>query len=102
MEKKTIKAMEKELEQAKQQAAAERRTAAKERQKKYRDKQLAAGKLRLTLWVQRADAALLRAVLTLSEPQKTNLMQAIRKQRQAHEKKPLEPPIEGPERANSR
>ena len=88
MERKDIKAMEKELEQAKQQAAAERRNAARERQKKYRDKQLSAGKL--------------RAVLSLSGAQKVNLMQAILRQRQAQEKKSPESSSEGPERSNLR
>lgn len=102
MERKDIKAMEKELEQAKQQAAAERRNAARERQKKYRDKQLSAGKLRLALWVQREDVELLRAVLSLSGAQKVNLMQAILRQRQAQEKKSPESSSEGPERSNLR
>lgn len=103
VEKKAIKALEKELEQAKQQAAAERRTAARERQAKYRAKQLAAGKQRIAMWVMPSDIELLHRVTDLPHEYKTKLLQLLRANtpnhnNQAQQRISAKSSIEGQER----
>ena len=73
MENKTIKTLKRDLKIAENQAVNKRRESLRERQARYKTKQLAEGKQRLALWVTRDDATLMRLVLAMSDRNKQKL-----------------------------
>ena len=74
---KNIKALRKDLAKAEEQAREERRKAARERQARFKAKQLAEGKKRLALWLTGDDITLVTLVLAMPDKDKTKLSQYL-------------------------
>lgn len=77
MDSKNIKSLRKDLAKAEEQAKAERRKSARERQAKFTQKQLSAGKKRLALWLTGDDITLVTLVLAMPDDDKTKLSQYL-------------------------